>query len=145
MQWSLKRFLIFVPVMALILVFLIQNLFTPISEGPFAILGPITTGANFELPPPDENLILRVIERNDMVAGKGPNLLSPSVVEIEEIESWFDEEKHHPLIGPAKIHHRVWRCELETTMVDGSVSRRSILLDQNHFHMDGSVTGNSNF
>lgn len=137
MRWNLKTFLIIVPLLALLLAFLIQHLFVPKPNATVSILGPITTGENALLPAPAEDLIARAIDRHYGVLALNGNKPASvlSLIKVEEMESWTEDERGYPLIGNAQMHHRLWRCEFDAVSNEGEVSRRVVHLDQNHFHL----------
>ena len=133
MRWSLRSFLIVVPILALLLVFLIQYFYAPKPETTVFILGPVTTGSDVFLPPPTDNVIKRLIGNhyaNHFKKSIGVTLL----IKVEEVESWMDDARIYPLIGDAQLHHRIWLCEFDAVSNDGDISRRVVHLDQNHFH-----------
>jgi hypothetical protein len=144
MKWSLRAFLIVVPIMALMFAWLVQALLEPKPEETVSYIGRITNGAEMFLPEPTSDEIVRVIEKvvaKGNIRGKGEiqKLVYDSPFELEEVEAWIDPERSYPLIGPAQLHHRLWKCNFDTVDKDGEISKRAILIDQNHFHMGGTL------
>jgi hypothetical protein len=104
-------------------------------EGTIPILGPVTSGQDVKLARPTDRVIYRAIERHLQDIGDPDSIHRNESVALTEVESWLDDPRDYPLIGPARLHHRLWICEFDAKSADGSVRRRKIYLDQNHFHL----------
>ena len=134
MKWSLRAFLICIPILALLLTLAIQYFFPEKPLPRLPVLGVVTNGAVAELPVPGDAVIKRTIDRFYESDGSKKQTNVVSILKLEELESWMDNERDYPLIGPAQLHHRLWLCEFKAVSDDGTVSKRRIHLDHNHFH-----------
>lgn len=146
MRWNLKAFLIAVPLLAALLVLVIQHFQKPPHDGTAALLGPITSGTSLTLSPPKEIEFVRAIER--IYKTKGGQFSTLKIdrnvpLKIEKVSSKLDAQKVHPLIGPARLHHQIWQCEFGVKRIDGTTEKRSITIDQNHFHLGGPPKASS--
>lgn len=138
-RWSLASFLIFSAVTAVILSAVIRYGLSP-REHLLTVMGAVTYGDEVRLPVLTKEEIRNAIGRQ-IRAGQSKEFQSDfkdfyiEAALIEPVEERLDPERNVPLIGYAWLHHRVFRCELVGEQ-NGSVVRRIVLVDQNHFHLD---------
>jgi hypothetical protein len=125
LQIRLQTLLVVVPVAGALLGGLLLWVSRP---APIAVVGPLTTGdfidgAPAVLPPPSDDEVLRAtaIDFQD-----GADV----VIEKELVDWYADHERNCPLIGPAVLHHAIYRCSLS----DGFTTR-AVYIDHNHLHM----------
>lgn len=138
MRWKLRTFLILVPILGLILALSIEYLREPPVDGTVCVLGPLTTGGKPELPLPSKDEINRAIQRayqtpNSKVLVASIDATQPPKLEL--IESRISDERDYPLIGPARLHQNLYRCDFVLQLEDGTEAERSIIIDHNHFHV----------
>lgn len=120
-QFSLRTYLISVSVVSALLGSSLAWLLRPT---PVGVLGPVRSAAEETLlPPPTDDEVLKALHSSIQFRANVQ-------IKKELIDQYADAERVFPLIGPAVLHHAIYKC----TVSDG-LTKYVVMIDHNHLHM----------
>jgi hypothetical protein len=132
-QWSLRAFLAFSTIVAVVLGIWIKW-FTTDYTAEVELMGQTTAGAERPLPPPPMHQVMWAISQSEIADERLPDGFKSSEMKIEKLNSYSDPPKFMPLIGPSIRNHQIFHCTL-IGKAGGKIIHHSVNIDQNHFHM----------
>lgn len=131
LSFKLRTFLAVVVVLGITTCIAVEKLFRqPIEVVSHVVLGPLTTGNDSSISP------LTIEELRFAVTNRSNRLFSlVRTASIEEYEKSTQPPREIPLLGFAELHSTIFKCEVEGLEPDGTPVKRTIYVEQNHFHL----------
>ena len=131
LNFNLRTFLAVVVILGITTWIALENfLRQPIEVVNHVVIGQLTTGTDSSISP------LTIEELRWAVANRSNRLFSLiSTASIEEYEKSTQLPREIPLIGLAELHRTIFKCDVEGLDPDGTPVKRTIYVEQNHFHL----------